>query len=351
MATKSKSKEKKKRHWSRGRGVRPFWSGTLSFGLVNVPVHLYPAQRTSKVSMRMLAPDGTPLARKFHCPEHEREIHAEHLLRGFEVEKGEYVIVRQEELENLEPQKTSEIDLTRFVAVEQIPPLFFDRSYFLTPSGDSNKAYRLLAEAMEKSELAGIASFVMRDKEYLAAIVAERGILRAQTLRFVDEVRTPHDIGLPDIEKANKTDTRRFVRVIQELSESTIEGLDLEDPYARKVEKLVKQKLKKKSDVVHVETDTDQEEGGPEEEPRGPDLIETIRWSLSQQEGTGNGSGRHANGKQNGAHPRKASPGADDLADWTKDQLLERAREVDLEGRSSMTKGELLKALRRQTPA
>lgn len=113
----------------------------------------------------------------------------------------------------------------------------------------------------------------------------------------------------------------------------------------------MKQKLKKKSDVVHVETDTDQEEGGPEEEPRGPDLIETIRRSLAQQEGTGNGSARGANGKQNGAPKRKASPAADDLADWTKEQLLERAREVDLEGRSSMTKGELLKALRLQSRA
>src|SRR5690606_31886465 len=99
------------------------------------------------------------------------------ILRGYEWAEGEYVVVRDEELEAIEPKKTREIDLRRFVDLSEIPPLYFERTYFLTPDGNSNKAYRLLAEVMERKQRAGIATFVMRDREYLVAILAENGIL------------------------------------------------------------------------------------------------------------------------------------------------------------------------------
>ena len=121
------------------------------------------------------------------------------MIRGYEVEKEKYVVITDEELEKLAPKKGRDIDLRRFVKQESIPPVYFDRSYFLTPGQGSEKAYRLLAETMEKEDLAGIATFVMRGKEYLVAIFPENGILRAETMRFSDELRSPKDIGLPAV--------------------------------------------------------------------------------------------------------------------------------------------------------
>ena len=144
--------------------VRPLWSGTISFGLVSVPVNMYPANRAGGVSLRMLDQDGTPLKRRFYCPRENREIHPEHIIRGYALESGEYVVVRDEELEALEPKKSRDIDLRLFVDAKDIDPMYFERAYFLAPASDSNKAYRLLASTMERLGQAGVSTLVMRGK-------------------------------------------------------------------------------------------------------------------------------------------------------------------------------------------
>src|SRR6185436_16804809 len=115
----------------------------------------------------------------------------------YEIAKDKYVVVTDEELERLEPEKSRDIDLRHFVKAEEIAPMYFEHAYFLAPAGGSLKAYQLLAETMERKGRAGLATFVMRDKEYIVAILAENGILRAEILRFPDEIRTPKEIGLP----------------------------------------------------------------------------------------------------------------------------------------------------------
>src|SRR5712691_11684843 len=144
----------------RQKGARPFWSGTLTFGLVSVPVELYPGNRTNRAPLRMLGPDNEPLARRYYSEKTGRDLDDEQMVRGFEIDKDKYVIVTDEELERLAPEQSRDIDLRRFVDRESIPPLYFDRSYFLVPSEGSEKAYKLLAETMEKGGLAGIATFV-----------------------------------------------------------------------------------------------------------------------------------------------------------------------------------------------
>src|SRR5262245_46887476 len=146
----------------------------------------------------MVDEDGTPLARRYFCPEEEKALEWDDLVRGYEIAPEEYVVVTDDELEALEPRKSHDIDLRRFVPVDQLDPKFFERGYYLTPAGETTKAYQLLAAIMEKSGRAGIATFVMRGKEYLIAIVADHGILRAETMRFADEIRTPKDVGLPE---------------------------------------------------------------------------------------------------------------------------------------------------------
>ena len=194
----------KKRTRSKSRDTRAkklpfhaFWSGALSFGLVNVPVFLFPASRHSGVRLRMISPDGTLLERRFYCPRDRKEVPADEIVRGYELDDGSYIIVSDQELEAAEPIKTREIELREFVDLSEISPIYMERGYYLTPTKGAAKAYRLLADVMEKNGRAGIATFVMRDREYLVAIFARKGILCAETLRFHDEVRDPETIGLP----------------------------------------------------------------------------------------------------------------------------------------------------------
>ena len=118
-------------------------------------------------------------------------------MRGYELADGTHIIITDEELEAIEPVKTREIELREFVDRSEVAPAYMERGYYLTPDKGATKAYRLLADVMEKTRRAGIATFVMRDREYLVAIFAQNGILCAETLRFHDEIRDPETIGLP----------------------------------------------------------------------------------------------------------------------------------------------------------
>lgn len=299
----------KSTHATRHHGPRAFWSGTISFGLVSVPVNLFPANRARSVALRLLDADGTPLRRRFYCPKHERDVHPEHILRGYELPDGEYVIVTDEELESLEPRKTRDIDLTRFVEQSQVPAELFERGYFLTPAGDSTKAYRLLADAMERTGRIGIATFVMRGKEYLIAILAEEGILRAETLRFQDEIRGPDDIGLPEEGKVDSHAVSRFTQTIKNRRADKLNVGELKDEYSERLRALAEKKLKQGEDVVEAEEyqptdeDVDEEEGDV-------DLLDTIRRSLhsSNGHGLGNGHARRSRRGHNGHRRQRSAP-------------------------------------------
>ena len=203
--------------------TRAFWSGTITFGLVSIPVALYAANRPQGVRLRMVSPGGTPLQRRYFTSKTDQELDADDIVRGYEVEKGKFVRVDDDELERLAPERTRDIDLRQFVKLDEVDPMYFERAYYLTPAGGSNKAYRLLAKVMEETGRAGIATFVLRAKEYLVAILAENGILRAETLRFADEVRSADDVGLPETKKVKAADVQRFTRAIQARAEKTLE--------------------------------------------------------------------------------------------------------------------------------
>ncbi|MGH7464778.1 MAG: Ku protein, partial [Longimicrobiales bacterium] len=225
-----------------GVRARSFWSGTITFGLVSIPVELFPANRSQGVSLRMVSDDGTPLARRYFCPKEERELDWEEIVRGYEIEKNEFVVVTDDELERLEPDKTRDIDLRRFVSAAGIDPIYFERAYYLTPGGNSTKAYRLLAATMEQMDRAGIATFVMRGKEYLIAILAENGIMRAETLRFADEVRSPQDVGLPEPVKPKAAAVKSIEKAIAKLVEQDLDEDELTDRAAEQLLKLVEKK-------------------------------------------------------------------------------------------------------------
>ena len=248
---------------SQPAGLRSFWTGSITFGLVTVPVALYSATRSSGTALRMIGPDEAPVQRRYVCSKDEKVLDADDIVRGYEIEKGKFVVVTDEELEAIEPKKSREIDLRLFVDLEDIDPMYFERAYFLVPSGGTNKAYRLLAEVMEKKKQAGIATFVMRAKEYLVAIIAENGILRAETLRFENELRDPESIGLPKKAKVTAAEAKKFESQITKHTKK-LNVSELVDDYAERLEKLVAKKERSKADIVRVPEEAEEEPGGGE---------------------------------------------------------------------------------------
>ena len=227
-----------------------------------MPVALYSAIRSGGVALKMIGPDEAPVRRRYICSKDEKVLDADDIVRGYETEKGKFVVVTDQELEALEPRKSREIDLQLFVDRQEIDPIYYNRAYFLVPTGGTNKAYRLLAEVMEKKDQAGIATFVMRGKEYLVAIIAENGILRAETLRFADEVRKPKDVGLPDAVKALPAAVKKFEEQIAKRARK-VDLHEFSDDYVERLEKLVAQKEKKKADIVQAPVESvGEEEGG-----------------------------------------------------------------------------------------
>jgi DNA end-binding protein Ku len=259
--------------------ARAFWSGTITFGLVSIPVNLFPANRSQGIALRMVDEDGTPLARRYVCEHHEKEkrLTWDDIVRGYELDDDEHVVVTDEEIEALEPRKTRDIDLRQFVPLDQIDPMFFERGYYLTPASETTKAYRLLATVMEERQRAGIATFVMRGKEYLVAISAEKGILRAETMRFADEIRSPAQVGLPERARVPKADVTRMEREIKKHIAAKLAPKELEDRYADRLIKLVKQKERRNEDVV----DAPEEDIDEDDEDSIIDLMEILKKSLN----------------------------------------------------------------------
>ena len=222
----------------------------------------------------MLGPEGKPLARRYFAEKTGKDLDADETVRGYEVDKGKFVLVTDEELERLQPEKTRDIDLKQFVPADSIPPLYFERGYFLTPAAGSQKAYKLLAETMKKSGLAGIATFVMRGKEYLVAIFSDNGILRAETMRFADELRSPSDVGLPKKKEPPKATVHKFEKLIAGKSKKQFSPTKLADKQTDELLKLVKKKQKKRGSVVEVDVEA-------EADHKVVDLVSILKKSLA----------------------------------------------------------------------
>jgi len=241
---------------------------------VSVPVALYPGNRTNRAPLRMLGPEGEPLSRRYFSQKTGKDLGDEDMARGFEYDKDHYVIVTDEELERLAPEQSRDIDLRRFVPLADIPPLYFDRSYFLAPGEGSEKAYRLLTETMDREGLAGVATFVMRGKEYLVAIFPENEILRAETMRFADEIRSPKEIGLPEKKKVSAATVKKFESLITKHSDKRLSLNELKDEQTDKLLKLVERKRKQHKDIVEVDV--------PEEgQGKVVDLMAALKKSLA----------------------------------------------------------------------
>lgn len=317
-------------------GPKAFWSGTISFGLVSVPVALYSAIRSSAgLSLRLLAPDGVPLRREYVCPKHSHALEPDEIVRAYELDDGELVVITEQELEGLAPEASRDIEIKQFVACEQLSPLMFERPYFLLPSTTTVKPYRLLALVLEQSGRAGIASFVMRGRQHMVAILAEGGLLRAQTLRYVSELRTPETIGLEQAPaRVDPARVKQLRALIRAHAQADIDRDELDDEIRKRAYALAERKLAEGRDVV------EQPEAEPGAEAEIIDLMEVLKQSL----------GRPPSSPPPAAPPsRPAAPPTS--SESSKQELYEQAQALDIEGRSKMSKQELQAAIERARKA
>lgn len=304
-------------------GPRPFWSGVIAFGLVSLPVSLFPANRGKPISLNMTDSEGHPLRRQYFCEKENRRLERDEIVRGYPIDKNRFVIIEDEELEALAPEKTREIDLTRFVPKTDVNPVFFERGYFLAPDTSSTKAYRLLARSMEEEERIGIATFVMRDKEYIIAIMSERGILRAETLRFHDEIRSPQQASLPELGKASNRLVRSIKQAVKKRSVETFDPQLLKDQQAEQLQDLVREKLAAGKDLIEQPDIPEQQD-----DSNVVDLIQVLKDRLK--------------GKKEEQPETEQRVPSETL---NRGELYAEAQKKGISGRSKMNKDELIAAL------
>jgi DNA end-binding protein Ku len=239
--------------------MRTTWNGSVSFGLVNIPVGLTPATkaaaRQSDVSFRLLHREcGSPIKQKRWCPVHERDVESDELVKGWEVSKGQFVIVEDADLEAIEQRDTSRsIDISRFVRLEEVDPIYFDRTYFLVPAGAEaqRRPYVLLLEAMKQADVAALGRFVLAGKEKLALIRPMGDALALETLFVhedvkdhaeIDEAVSSAEVKGPELDLAKQiiaslagefdpTELRSEYREsLRELLEAKLAGQEIETP-------------------------------------------------------------------------------------------------------------------------
>lgn len=255
--------------------ARAIWTGSLSFGLVNVPVRLYAATSEHKVSFHQFEKGTSSRIRNKRVNEDTGdEVDFEDIVKGAELDRGRYVILTPEELESVEPTRSRTIDISDFVDASEIDPVYYNKSYYLAPADETaKKPYQLLLAAMEKAGRIGIATFVMRERQYLAAIRPQDGVLVLETMYFADEVRDPRKEldNLPGKGAARGKDLDMAVGLIKSLT-TKWDPTNYRDTYTARVEKLIKAK-KDDREIVTEHS----EDAGPE---KVTDLLAALQASV-----------------------------------------------------------------------
>ncbi|MFI2371174.1 Ku protein [Streptomyces sp. NPDC018833] len=328
--------------------ARAIWSGVLTFGLVTVPVQLFTATEDHTVHFRQLQRDTSDRIRYQRVNERTgKEVDYDDIVKGYDLGGGDYVIVEPDELDEIAPGKSQVVEITGFVDLEQVEPVYFDRTYYLAPKGEEyTGVYELLRAALEKENKTGIATFVMRGKQYLVALRAQEEVLVLHTLHWADEVRDPHQ-ELPVLPGRGEAKGKEMDMARQLIGALSIDWNpeDYHDTYEERVKELVDAKAKGQEIVS---------EEAPPQATNVIDLMEALQRSVDQtrkgRERPSPGQRKvkrlQAGGKKDGKKKEKAARGGkDQLKQLSKGQLYEQATELDIPGRSKMNKDELISAL------
>ncbi|MFE6286657.1 Ku protein [Streptomyces sp. NPDC057877] len=319
--------------------ARAIWTGVVTFGLVSVPAGLFTATRDHTVHFHQLQRGTSDRIRNRRVNERTgKEVAGEDIVKGFEVADGEYVVVEPEELDEIAPGRSKTIEISDFVDLDAIEPVYFHRTYYLAPRGKEYlKVYELLRAALAKANKVGIATFVMRGRQYLTALRAQDDLLVLQTLRWADEVRDPaRELPEPPSGRAGRGKELDMALQLIEALSGRWEPSRYHDTYQEKVRELVRAKAE------------GQEVEVAEEAPAATDVIDL----MDVLQGSLDRAARGSEGREPAKKPAKksakkgAKKGArSELEQLSKAELYERATERDVPGRSRMNREQLIDAL------
>ena len=266
------------------RTPRAIWRGTISFGMVSIPVNLYTATESHDVRFHLLhKPDGVRLKNVRWCPKDEKAVPWDEVVRGFEYAKGKYVPISEEDLDHLPVKSVHTVEISDFVKLEEVDPIYYDKAYYLAPDEAGVKAFALLRQALQQTGRAAVAKVAIRDKENLCLVRPYEDVLSMETMFYANEIRSTQDIAA-DGAKVSPKELQMAVSLIENLSDSF-------DPerYRDEYQAALKQVIKAKVEGAPL-PEAPTEKGG-----RVVDLMEALRASVEQTR------------KKGGATQRKAS--------------------------------------------
>ena len=227
--------------------TRPIWKGSIRFGLVNIPVGLFPATATKALDFHMLDDrDHARIHLKRISETTGEEVALEHIVKGFELGNGEWVVLSDEEIQNASPEKSRAIDILEFVDEAQVPSLYFERPYYAVPDKSAVKAYAVLREALARTTKAGIGQFVLRNRVHLCALKAQGGVLVLNALRFANEVLSTADLPIPHLPNPGEKEVAMAVRLIEEMS-GDFKPEKYKDTFTEDLKRLIERKASGKT--------------------------------------------------------------------------------------------------------
>jgi DNA end-binding protein Ku len=298
---------------------RSLWTGSISFGLVSVPVRIYSAIEEHTLHFNFVhAPDGSRIGYEKVCKAEDKPVPDDEIVKAFEYEKGEWVYMTDADFEAAAAENHRTIDIRAFVPFEDVDPIYFERTYYLGPAQDGERVYALLARAMADSGLAGVAKWVMRDRQNLGLLRVRDGVITVERMHFADEIRSTEGLASKEAE-VDKHELEMAARLIEQYK-GEFRPEDYRDTYRDALCEIIEAKRKGKE--IRVEA---------EPEPEAPtDLMAALRASVEAA--------------RRERPSRRSSNG--DFASKSKEDLYELAKKADIPGRSDMSKEELVEALR-----
>lgn len=321
--------------------ARAIWTGSITFGLVSIPVGLHTATGDHTVSFHQFERGTSDRVRNKRVNERTGdEVEYDDIVKGADIGDGEHVVIEQDELADIAPGRSRNLEISDFVELSDIDPIWYHRTYRLAPTEEQYaRPYALLRRAMEETGRAGIGTFVMRGKEYLAAVRPDGDLLLLQTMFFADEVRDPGDLDVPGRIQVKGKELQMATSLIDSMS-TDWDPTQYRDTYRDRVEKLIDDKKAGNETVVEAE---------PPDATEMSDLLAALERSVAQARGrkpsAGRSSVKKAPAKKKTAG--KKSKKTPDLDAATKSELTALAKKLDIRGRSSMSRDELAAAVRK----
>ncbi len=222
--------------------MRPIWSGSISFGLVNIPVKLLSAVQSEEIDFDMLSKaDMAPIRYARIDTKTEKEVPWKEIVKGFQYAKGKYVVVEPEDFERASPEKSKTIDIVQFVKGEEIDPILYEKPYFIVPAKGGEKAYHLLLKALEESGTIGIAEFMLRNREHVCAVKPYKEVLMLNQMRYQEEIKELPEIAAPAKEKITEKELDLAMKLVEQLTEK-FDAAAFKDTYISELKKIIKAK-------------------------------------------------------------------------------------------------------------